>query len=155
MRNQRKSILKASLCRWGESSSPYRSAIAALFSISQSLVSPLWPTARAQWAPAAWARLCLPSLSQLGHASPVAAAACVLHPSWASSPSAAQWCSLLPAGTPKISQAKSLSLESTVKGHWAPQGWKWPLLWLLALQPLPVGSTGPLAAEGSWYTKLC
>lgn len=41
------------------------------------------------------------------------------------------------------------------KIHWVPWRWEWLLLWLLALQALPVGSTGTLAAEASWYTKLC
>lgn len=60
-RDRRKSISKAPLCRWGDSSSSYRSAIAAIFSICQSLISRPWPAALARWAAVVWLFFSLPS----------------------------------------------------------------------------------------------
>lgn len=151
MRDQIKSISKASLCRWGQfqilqqcrccyfqhqpkpnfSSVANNSGWVGSSGVGTALLlSPSWDTPAQQPLPMS------------------------LHQPWASSPSTAQRCSPPPTGTSKNSQAKSLSLELTAKGHWVPRRWKRPLLRLLALQLLPVGSTGPLAAEAGWYTKL-
>lgn len=108
----------------GVSSSSCSSAVAGVFSISQSLISPPRPTALAGWA----------SMAPLPRSVP--AGTC--------QPSTAQRCSPPPTGTPRTSRAKSLSVEPT-----APRVCREPLLWPWALQPLAVGSTGRLAAGAS------